>query len=139
MRKLESGGKSGVGGALTVEKIADRLGFLVRQAAADDRPRDIFGRRLGDVQVGGESFFQRAVGAAVARLTSLGAANDEQQFVQRVFEVVVVEVAVAGFQCCCNVPNGWRVFWRNHVWVSGVTLLSSCLNLRGKALQAINY
>ena len=43
--------------------------------------------RLGDLQVSGESFFQRAESAAVARLTCFGAANDEQQFVQRVFEV----------------------------------------------------
>ena len=41
-----------------VEKIADRLRFLVRQAAADDRPRNIFGRRFGNPQVGGEGVFQ---------------------------------------------------------------------------------
>ena len=88
-----------------IEQLADRLGFLVRQPAADDRPRDIFGGRFGDVQVSGEGFFQRAVGAAVARFAGLGAANDEQQLVQRVFEVVVVEVTVAGLQGGCDVPN----------------------------------
>lgn len=63
------------------------------------------------MQVGGKGFFQRAEGTAVACFASLGAANDEQQFVQRVFEIVMIEVAVALFQRCCNVPNSWRVFW----------------------------
>ena len=45
--------------------------------------------------MGRESFFQRTESAAVARFAGLGAANDEQQFVQRVFEVVVIEVVVA--------------------------------------------
>lgn len=93
-----------------VEKIADRLRFLVRQSAADDRPRDIFGGRFGDVQVGGESFFQRAESAAVACFASLSAANDEQQLVQRVFEVVVVEVVVALFQHCRNLPDCRGIF-----------------------------
>ena len=88
-----------------VEQIADRTRFLVRQAATRDRPRDIFGGRFGDLVMGGEGFFQRAVSAAVARLAGLGAANDEQQFVQRIFEVVVVEVAVAILQSCGNVKN----------------------------------
>jgi len=80
-----------------VEKIANRLRLLVRQTAADDRPRNIFGWRFGDVQVSREGFFQRAEGAAVTRFAGLSAANDEQQFVQRVFAVVVVEVVVALF------------------------------------------
>jgi len=49
------------------------------------------------VQVSREGFFQRAEGAAVTRFAGLSAANDEQQFVQRVFAVVVVEVVVALF------------------------------------------
>ncbi len=88
-----------------VEKIADRLRFLVRQSTTDDRPRDIFGGRFGDMQMRGESLFQRAVSIAVACFAGLGAANDEQQFVQRVFEVVVVEVAVALMQRRRDFPN----------------------------------
>ena len=68
-----------------IEKIADRPGLLVRQAAAGDRPRDIFGGRFGNVQVGWKGFFQSTEGAPVARFGSLRAAHDEQQLVQRVF------------------------------------------------------
>ena len=60
--------------------------------------------------MGGEGFFQRAEGAAVARLAGLGTANDEQQFVQRVFAVVVVEVVVALFQRCRDFKNKQRIF-----------------------------
>lgn len=47
--------------------------------------------------------------------SSFSTANDEQQFVQRVFEVVVVEVAVALFQRRRNVKNRQRIFWRGHI------------------------
>lgn len=99
-----------------VEKLADRRCLLVRQAAAGDGPRNIFGRRFGDSQVGGEGFLQRAEGIAVARFASFGAANDEQQFVQRFAEVVVIEVVVAAFQRCGNIKNRQRVFWRGHMY-----------------------
>ena len=70
-----------------VEKVADRTGFLVRQAAAGDGSRDIFGGRFGDLQVGGVGFFQRPESAAVTRLPCFRAAHDEQQFVQWVLEL----------------------------------------------------
>lgn len=63
-----------------IEKIADCLCFLVRQATANDRSCNIFGGCLGNVQVGGKGFFQRTESAAVARFASLGVANDEQQW-----------------------------------------------------------
>lgn len=98
-----------------VEQFAYGAGLLVRQSAAGDRPRNIFGGRFGDSQVGGKGFFQRTICIAVARFASFCAANDEQQFVQRVFEVVVVEVAVARFQRRCDLPDRRWVFERNHI------------------------
>jgi len=54
----------------------------------------------------------------LASLNVFGAANNKQQFVQRVFAVVVVEVAVAVFQGCGDFPNCGRIFWRGHVEAS---------------------